>query len=72
MKKKLNNETVSNELDYVTDNMVEGYEAEDEQEETVHSLEGKLKNEYGNIDEEVYVLTNKVGCEKWFWGVVWN
>ena len=58
LKEKLNNETDNYVSDDVISNNVDGDEAN--QPTTLEGLKAKLKTEYGNIDEQVFVLTDKV------------
>jgi len=59
LKEKENNETNNYVSDDVIDNSVDG-KADEEEKTNVESLKSKVKNEFGNLDEEVFALKDKV------------
>ena len=66
IKEKLNNETVNSISDEITDNSVDGEGASDDglqpSQNTLHQLQARLEDEFGNIDSEVLILTKQVCC----------
>ena len=59
-KEKLNNETSNSISDEITDNSVDGSEESQPSHNSLHELQAKLNNEFGNIDSEVLLLTKQV------------
>ena len=66
IKENLNNKTVNSISDEITDNSVDGEGASDDgvqpSQNTLHQLQAKLQDEFGNIDSEVLILTKQVCC----------
>ena len=61
LKEKANNNTSNYVMDDVIDNSVDGKIDEGEEgEKSLESLKLKVKNEFGNLDEEVFALKDKV------------
>ena len=66
IKENLNNKTVNSISDEITDNSVDGEGTSDDgvqpSQNTLHQLQAKLQDEFGNIDSEVLILTKQVCC----------